>query len=293
VSAGSLIRRVVGAALVLACLGAVGAGPAARAALGATRPARVQGRFTMRTVITTAVNVHGEHRGERLTRTWRILPSRCRRDVCRVLHLRRTRGLGRRLGLTLHRRRNGTYVGRGVFFVALSCRGRLHRRGARAPYTIRLRVTATRTVGGIRFARRLEANYVNHTRIDSTPCLLEPSHDAARYSGSSRGPLPSPPRVSFTPLVGANGLVSFTDTTRKGEGPGHRVRAWRWSFGDPASGAANQSRAAAPSHQFTGPGTYLVRLTATDHAGLRATARERVVVPAEVPAALRVLSAPG
>ncbi len=158
--------RVAWVALALGCLAAALSVPAA---LGATAPARVQGRFTMRTVITTAVNVRGEHRGERLTRTWRIRPSRCGGDVCRRLHLRRTRGRGRRLGLTLYLRPDGSWVGHGAFFVALSCRGRIDRRGARAPYTIRLRVAATRTVGGIRFARRLRATYVSRARIDRTP----------------------------------------------------------------------------------------------------------------------------
>jgi hypothetical protein len=275
----------VAVALALAC---VGGGSAAPAALGATAPARVQGRFTMQTLVTAAVNVRGEHRGERLTRTWRIRPSRCRGDICRELKLRRTRGLGRRLDLTLHRWRSGVYVGRGVFFVALSCRGRVERRGARAPYTIRLRVTATRTVGGIRFARRLKAIYVNRARVDRTRCASAPSYDAARYSGRLRGGLPSPPHPAFTATAGASGLVSFGDESLPGGGPGRRVIAWNWNFGDPGSGAANLSDLSAPAHQFTAPGTYEVRLTAIDHAGLRATATETVVVPAPaVPPSVR------
>ena len=82
--------------MVLACL----IGGPLPAALGAVGPARVQGRFTMRTLVTAAVNVRGEYRGERLTRTWRIRPGGCHVDICRVLHLRRTRGQGRRVGLT-------------------------------------------------------------------------------------------------------------------------------------------------------------------------------------------------
>jgi PKD domain len=269
-------RPVARAAVVLACLTAA---PSVPAALGATAPARVQGRFTMRTVITAAVNVRGEHRGERLTRTWRIRPSRCRGDVCRVLHVRRTRGQGRRLDLTLYRGRRGTYTGHGTFPVALSCHGRIVHRGALAPYTIRLRVTAARSVGGIRFARRLRATYVNRKRVDRTRCAFAPSYDAARYSGRLRGGLPSPPRPAFTATVGAGGAVAFLDGSLKGAGPGRRIIAWHWNFGDPASGSADASALQSPAHQFSAPGSYLVSLTTTDHAGLRATIAETVVVP--------------
>jgi PKD domain len=289
-----LAARVACAALALECLAA--APPATVAvALGATAPARVQGRFTMRTVVTTAVNVRGEHRGERLTRTWRIRPSRCHRDICRRLHLQRTRGRGRRLGVTLYRRRDGSWVGRGSFFVALSCRGRIDRHGARAPYTIRLQVAATRTVGGIRFARRLQATYVGRARIDRTRCAIGPSYDAARYSGRLRGGLPSPPQPAFTATVAAADVVSFLDASRKGAGPGRRIIAWDWNFGDPASGPADASALQSPEHQFTAPGSYVVSLTAIDHAGLRATVSQTVVVPPPAPAgvaALRDLSTP-
>ena len=267
--------RAWAAGLVLACLGAAPA-----VAHGAVAPARVQGRFTMRAVVTTAVDVRGEHRGERLHRTWRIRPARCRHDICRVLHLRRTRGHGRILRLTLHRRPDGSYAGRGAFFVALSCHGRVDRRGALAPYTIRLQVTATRTVGGIRFARRLRATYSNPARPDRTDCAFGPSHDAARYSGRLRSGLPSPPHAAFVATAGAGGLVSFRDASRPGGGPGRRVIAWRWSFGDPRSGAADVASGSAPAHRFTAPGTYVVTLTAIDHAGLRSTAKQTVVVPA-------------
>jgi hypothetical protein len=242
----------------------------------------------MRTRITAAVNVRGEHRGERLTRTWRIRPGRCEGDVCQVLHVRRTRGRGRRLWLTLRPESDGTWVGYGSFYVALSCRGRIDRRGARAPYTIRLRVTATRTVGGVRFARRLKATYVNRRRIDRTRCAIAPSYDAAGYTGRLRGGLPSPPRPAFTATLGAGGVVSFLDASRKGGGPGRRVVAWRWNFGDPSSGAADISTVQAPTHQFTAPGSYAVRLTAIDAAGLRAAATQTVAVAPATPAGLLV-----
>lgn len=241
----------------------------------------------MRAVVTAAVNVRGEHRGERVTRTWRIRPSGCAGDVCQVLHLSRTRGHGRRLWLALQLRSDGSWVGRGSFFVALSCRGRIDRHGARAPYTIRLRVGAIRTVGGIDFARTLRATYVNRTRIDRTRCAIAPSYDAARYRGHLRSGLPSPPQAAFTTAAGADGLVSFGDASRPGSGPGRRVVAWSWNFGDPASGAANASALQAPAHQFTAPGSYAVALTATDAAGLHATVVQTVVVAAAARSVVR------
>lgn len=286
--AAHVAARVACGALAFGCLAAA---PPVPVALGATAPARVQGRFTMRTVVTAAVNVRGEYRGERLTRTWRVRPSRCQGDVCRRLSLRRTRGHGRRLGLTLYLRRDGSWVGRGSFFAALSCRGRIDRRGARAPYTIRLRVAATRTVGGIRFARRLQATYVSRARIDRTRCAIGPSYDAARYSGRLRGGLPSPPQPAFTATLAAADVVSFLDASRKGAGPGRRIIAWDWNFDDPASGPADASALQSPEHQFTAPRSYAVSLTAIDRAGLRATVVQTVVVPPPAPAAATAATA--
>lgn len=269
------VTRVLSPALVLgaACLAP------APVALAAALPARVEGRFTMRAVITTAVDVRGEYRGQRLYRTWRIHPSGCRLDVCTVLHLRRTRGYGRSLQITLRRRRDGDYVGGGVFFETLSCRGRIYRRGARVPYTIRLRVTGTRTVGGIRFARRVAASYVNRRRIDRTPCLLGVSHDAARYRGRLRSPLPTPPRPRISVTRGGAGRVSFAATAQPGRGPGHRIVTWRWNFGDPAAGSADGSEGPFTTHTFTAPGSYTVTLVAIDRAGLRAITARTVLVP--------------
>lgn len=280
-------RRSVRAACLVGLAGLAGlvglagfAGFAAAPASARPPAARVQGRFTMRAVVTAAFGVRGEHRGERLTRTWRIRPGGCQGDVCDVLHLRRTRGHGRTLRLALHRLPGGDYAGRGAFFVPVSCRGRIRRHGARAPYAIRLRVTAARTIGGIRFARRVAATYVNRTRIDRTGCALQPSYDAARYSGRLRGGLPTPPRPAFTASAGQDGVVSFTSTSGPGTGPGRLIAAYRWDFGDPASGPADASGLPAPTHQYPAPGGYLVTLTAIDHAGLQASTEQTIAVPA-------------
>jgi gliding motility-associated-like protein len=40
----------------------------------------------------------------------------------------------------------------------------------------------------------------------------------------------------------------------------YSVSGYQWLFGDPASGAANTSTLTAPTHNFSGPGTYMVKL---------------------------------
>ncbi|HEX4439269.1 MAG TPA: PKD domain-containing protein [Thermoanaerobaculia bacterium] len=50
-----------------------------------------------------------------------------------------------------------------------------------------------------------------------------------------------------------------------------------WDFGDPASGAANASALASPTHAFSGPGAYTVRLTASNASGASVRTREVVV----------------
>jgi len=45
---------------------------------------------------------------------------------------------------------------------------------------------------------------------------------------------------------------------------GRPIVAWRWDFGDPASGAANTSALQNPLHQFSVYGLYHVTMTVTD-----------------------------
>jgi len=241
--------------------------------------ARVQGTFRMRARVIAAVNVRGEHRGQRLTRTWTIVPGGCTRNRCRTLRVTRTRGGGRISRLTLHRLRGGGFAGHGVFWVALSCDGRTYPHGGRAPYSLSLRIKRARAVGGVRFARRITATYRNRRRSDSTRCPLGPSHDAARYSGTVVAGIPSPPAVSFTAAVDPlDDVATFTDTSTPGAGGGPLV-AWQWSFGDPASGTADQSAAENPQHRFSAAGSYPVTLQVTDARGLSASSTVAVTVP--------------
>ena len=59
---------------------------------------------------------------------------------------------------------------------------------------------------------------------------------------------------------------------------GDTVSAWKWNFGDPASGAANFASSQSPSHTFALPGDYDVELVVETLNGCRDTIRERVRV---------------
>lgn len=241
--------------------------------------ARVHGTFSMRAKVTAAVNVRGERVGEVLRRRWVITSSNCRRNICRRLHLDRQRSDHRYSRVTLLRTGPGRYRGTGAFETALSCQGRVAPHGSRAVYLITLRVTATTTVGGVRFARRIDATYDNRQRSDATRCPLGPSHDAARYRGRVTSHLPLAPRAGFAVLVNpTTGIAAFTDTSS----PNSERARRRWGFGDPGSGASDTSTSRNPQHRFSAPGTYHVTLTETDHDGLSATATQSIIIPVPV-----------
>lgn len=75
---------------------------------------------------------------------------------------------------------------------------------------------------------------------------------------------PTAPDAAFTANVTSGPAplaVQFTDTSTGGP------TSWAWNFGDPGSGAANTSTLRNPTHTYATPGTYTVRLTATNAVG--------------------------
>ncbi len=76
-------------------------------------------------------------------------------------------------------------------------------------------------------------------------------------------PLPQP---SFTHTAAClpNGTVSFTNTSTIAN---TATLTYTWDFGDPASGGANSSTATNPTHFFSTPGPYTVKLTANSSDG--------------------------
>jgi hypothetical protein len=279
-----MIRRRTVPVLVIAVLicGAA-AGPTLGLARAAGVDARVTGTFTMRARVTTAVNVLGEHVGQRLTRRWVIVARGCNGSVCETLKLRRQRGDNRHSKITLHRTGPGRYRGRGAFYAALSCYGKVYRHGSRVPYRITLTVAATTEVGGVTFARRITARYDNPSRANGTRCPLGPSHDAARYRGRLTTALPAAPVASFSVSIdGSTDVASFINLSHKVR-HGSGLVSQLWNFGDTASGAADVSTLANPEHQYSAPGTYVVTLTETDAKGLASTTTETVTAPGPSP----------
>jgi PKD domain len=239
--------------------------------------ARVQGTFTMHGRITVAHNLPGVRPGQRVNRTW-ILTAPCSARFCRTLSLRRYRGRGVDT-LTLRRQGRGLYRGSGTFFVPVRCGARLYRHGGKVPFTITLRVARVQVVQGVRFATGLTATYNNPGRINLTLCAGFLGHDAASYTGRLRSGVPAPPTAGFTfnrpnPVLTA---VAFQDTSNRGANGAPIVRR-TWNFGDPASGAANTSSSANPTHTFSGHGTFAVTETVSDGNGLTGRVTQQVTV---------------
>lgn len=262
---------------------AVSAGASVPSIRGAG-PARLEGTFKLRGLITRAVDVRGDSEGERVVRLWRFKSRDCRKNHCDVLHLHRQRSDDLFAWMTLRRSRGATYRGAGVFYAGLDCLGHVYRHGSRAPYTVSVTVTSTIRVGGVRWANRITATYVNRYRTDNTRCPMLPAVEAARYTGSLVSRRPRAPAASFRYEVNAPAapaqptIVTFTGAGHPGTGG--FIRYYRWDFGDRGSGSANRSRRRSPSHTYSVPGRYLVTLTVRDHAGMTARTRELVVVPA-------------
>ena len=247
--------------------------------------ARVVGSFAMTGRVTVATNVRGERVGQRVRRTWRIIPAQCDRSVCQVLNLDRQRSAGLHDQVSLHRLWRGYYTGTGMFYAALRCRGRVYPHGSEVPYELTLTVTRAVVVEGVAFAQGIVATYDSRGRLDSTPCPLGLSRDGARYAGTTN--IPSPPVASFADTIdAASAGGSFLDTSIKGRG-GAALVSVAWQFGDPSSGPANSSALPNPTHVFSGRGVYTVSLTVTDSNGLSSATAQQVTIPGPPEAAFR------
>jgi hypothetical protein len=77
------------------------------------------------------------------------------------------------------------YAGTGQFGAPLRCAGRIYSPGQAIPFQIKVHVTATGpAAGGATIATAITATYVNHARLNLTPCVAVLGHDAARYTGT-------------------------------------------------------------------------------------------------------------
>ena len=247
--------------------------PAARAA----DPPRLGGTFLMLGKLTSVQNVYGEHRGQRVQRTWFFIPN-CATGACRKVTLARRRSGKHILDVvTLKRHRPDLYVGTGHFWIALKCNGQVVQHGGQATEKITVRVTRTQVIGGAPVATGLKATYQNPSRVNLTKCPGGIGHDAATYTGTQTSSLVRPPTAAFT--VGTDpstARASFNDGSSPGA-TGASIVAWSWNFGDPAS-ASNTSSARNATHQYSAHGTYTVTLQVRDADGQLATTTQPVTV---------------
>jgi hypothetical protein len=264
-------RRPFLAAAAAATLAALSAGMSAGAA---DSGGRLQGTWTMKGKITRADNVRGERKGQRIRREWK-LSSTCASGPCKTVKVTRKRTAGQKDTTMLTRVRRNYYSGKGRFYVRLRCNGKVYPRGGLATMTLTVKVTRSATVQGKPFATGITATYNNPKRVNRTPCAGGIGRDAATYTGTLSSPVPTAPSASFDFSSDAlTTTVSFTDTTTRGESNAS-LKKWRWDFGDPTSGS-NTSSKRNPTHDFSAPGTYTVKLTVTDANGLTSTVTQDV-----------------
>jgi PKD domain len=254
---------VATATVVLLALAATPAGAATRA--------RLEGTFSMRGRLTVVDNVRGEHRGQRVQRSWSFAPH-CGRGVCNVTLTRRRGGRHKLDVLVLTQHRPGVYVGRGRFWVVLKCAGSTVAHGGIADETITVRITRAQMVGSTPFATAVSASYSNPSRTNLTRCPGGIGHDAAKYRGRLSSTLPAPPTASFS--ASPNLFTSSASFSDRSQG---RIVAWSWSFGDPTS-SDDTSTEQNPTHHYATPGTYTVTLTVRDKYGQTATTSMQVTV---------------
>jgi len=104
--------------------------------------------------------------------------------------------------------------------------------------------------------------------------------DANGLSSTTTQPVtaPGPPTAAFASARnGPTSTFSFSDQSHQGVGA-VPITSWSWQFGDPGSGAANDSTLEDPTHEFSQPGTYQVTLTITDADGRQSASTQQVTV---------------
>jgi len=231
----------------------------------------------MKGKVTRADGVRGEHTGQRVKRTWSF-NSKCNGGACANVVLHKRRGGGHTDKLVLHRSSPGVYSGKGRFYFPIRCAGVVDDRGGEVRFKVTVRIRGTTSIQGKPFASKLSAKYENPKRINHTECQGRSlGRDGARYTGTP-DTLPGPPKARFRRTDTTATKLKFEDRSKRGRGD-TPLRSRQWNFGDPLSGPANTSTEERPSHTFTAPGTYTVKLKVTDRNGLSGTVRHQYTVP--------------
>ena len=94
-------------------------------------------------------------------------------------------------------------------------------------------------------------------------------------------PVPANAGFTGTPLSGGSPLVVTFSNTSTGTAP----LTYAWDFGDPGSGASNTSTVKNPTHTYSSPGEYDVRLTVTNDTGIDTLTRNDYVKVSAPPVA--------
>ncbi|BAV07158.1 gliding motility-associated C-terminal domain-containing protein [Filimonas lacunae] len=84
---------------------------------------------------------------------------------------------------------------------------------------------------------------------------------------------PTPAFTASQGCLGADGMAQFTNTSTVSD---NQTMTYLWSFGDPASGAANASTITDPKHYYSAYNTYTISLQATTSNGCVADTLVRV-----------------
>ncbi len=92
-------------------------------------------------------------------------------------------------------------------------------------------------------------------------------------------------RFTITGQACDRSAITFNSSTSTIPAASGTITGWAWTFGDPASGAANISASQNPSHVFSTWGTYNVSLIVTTSNGCRSTVRTTPVVVNPIPRA--------
>lgn len=79
-----------------------------------------------------------------------------------------------------------------------------------------------------------------------------------------------------------NAITSFTNLSTSY--PGYPNTSLKWNFGDPGSGSSNTSSINNPTHIFSNPSTYTIKLVVTNSAGCKDSLINIIAVKAEVKA---------
>lgn len=166
--------------------------------------ARLEGTFALSGRVTVAVHIKGEHRGQHVVRVWSFTPL-CPSGACPYVVLTRQRAGGTDT-LTLSRVAPGYYRGQSAFAAPLGCGGQPQPSGEMVRFTITVRITATSSSADGLIASHIKARYTNRVRLNSTPCVFPPSHDAAVYRGTLTSTAPTAsaqPSVSLRSPAGS------------------------------------------------------------------------------------------